>query len=426
MIVAALAAVVTGLQEPADELEPGARRRAAQPARPPRVQQPGGLEHFSLDANLARVSALRAALEAGCSLEQVASALGVPRERGRRRGVERAAGALHGHVGALTRASRRTCRAPAPAISSEGSRRAAPADVEESRVRLVADRDRGRERPGRPGGRRRVRRRVRHRHRLRRGASSAPAASARCARSVAERVAAGAAREFAGRAHRRADRPAAPDPVHRPELQRPRRRDRAGRPRRADPLHQVTQHASWARRRRPIPRGSTKLDWEVELGIVIGRRCRTSPTRTEAAATPSPATCSSTTSASAPSRWSAAASGPRASPPRPSTRAGPWLVDARRDRRRAGAADVARRQRRPAPGGSTATMLFGPAFVVHYLSQFMVLEPGDLIDTGTPPGVGMGRRPPVWLAGRRCHGARHRGSRQAAPARGPRHLMSQA
>jgi 2-keto-4-pentenoate hydratase/2-oxohepta-3-ene-1,7-dioic acid hydratase in catechol pathway len=47
--------------------------------------------------------------------------------------------------------------------------------------------------------------------------------------------------------------------------------------------------------------------------------------------------------------------------------------------------------------GSTATMLFGPAFVVGYLSQFMVLEPGDLINTGTPPGVGMGFHPPVWL-----------------------------
>ena len=42
-------------------------------------------------------------------------------------------------------------------------------------------------------------------------------------------------------------------------------------------------------------------------------------------------------------------------------------------------------------------MIFGPAFVVHYLSQFMVLEPGDLVDTGTPPGVGMGQRPPVFL-----------------------------
>jgi 2-keto-4-pentenoate hydratase/2-oxohepta-3-ene-1,7-dioic acid hydratase in catechol pathway len=47
--------------------------------------------------------------------------------------------------------------------------------------------------------------------------------------------------------------------------------------------------------------------------------------------------------------------------------------------------------------GSTSTMVFDPYTVVHYLSQFMVLEPGDLIDTGTPPGVGMGQRPPVYL-----------------------------
>src|SRR4030095_4341514 len=47
--------------------------------------------------------------------------------------------------------------------------------------------------------------------------------------------------------------------------------------------------------------------------------------------------------------------------------------------------------------GSTATMIFDPYFIVHYLSQFLVLEPGDLIDTGTPPGVGMGLKPPVWL-----------------------------
>jgi len=47
--------------------------------------------------------------------------------------------------------------------------------------------------------------------------------------------------------------------------------------------------------------------------------------------------------------------------------------------------------------GTTATMLFGPTLLVHYLSQFMVLEPGDLINTGTPPGVGMGFKPPIWL-----------------------------
>ena len=47
--------------------------------------------------------------------------------------------------------------------------------------------------------------------------------------------------------------------------------------------------------------------------------------------------------------------------------------------------------------GSTSTMIFDPLFIVQYLSQFFVLEPGDLINTGTPPGVGMGFRPPIWL-----------------------------
>jgi 2-keto-4-pentenoate hydratase/2-oxohepta-3-ene-1,7-dioic acid hydratase in catechol pathway len=48
--------------------------------------------------------------------------------------------------------------------------------------------------------------------------------------------------------------------------------------------------------------------------------------------------------------------------------------------------------------GSTSSMIFDPYFIVHYLSQFLVLEPGDLICTGTPPGVGMGFHPPVWLS----------------------------
>lgn len=47
--------------------------------------------------------------------------------------------------------------------------------------------------------------------------------------------------------------------------------------------------------------------------------------------------------------------------------------------------------------GSTSSMVFGVAFLIHYISQFMTLEPGDLISTGTPWGVGMGRRPPVYL-----------------------------
>jgi 2-keto-4-pentenoate hydratase/2-oxohepta-3-ene-1,7-dioic acid hydratase in catechol pathway len=47
--------------------------------------------------------------------------------------------------------------------------------------------------------------------------------------------------------------------------------------------------------------------------------------------------------------------------------------------------------------GSTATMVYRPAFLVSYLSQFMSLQPGDVISTGTPPGVGMGMKPPRYL-----------------------------
>jgi 2-keto-4-pentenoate hydratase/2-oxohepta-3-ene-1,7-dioic acid hydratase in catechol pathway len=47
--------------------------------------------------------------------------------------------------------------------------------------------------------------------------------------------------------------------------------------------------------------------------------------------------------------------------------------------------------------GSTDKMVFGPAFLVHYLSQFMSLQPGDVISTGTPPGVGLGQKPPLYL-----------------------------
>jgi 2-keto-4-pentenoate hydratase/2-oxohepta-3-ene-1,7-dioic acid hydratase in catechol pathway len=47
--------------------------------------------------------------------------------------------------------------------------------------------------------------------------------------------------------------------------------------------------------------------------------------------------------------------------------------------------------------GSTRTMVYGVAFLVSYLSQFMSLRPGDIISTGTPPGVGMGMKPPLYL-----------------------------
>ncbi len=67
--------------------------------------------------------------------------------------------------------------------------------------------------------------------------------------------------------------------------------------------------------------------------------------------------------------------------------------------------------------GSTATMVFDPYVIVHYPSQFLVLEPGDLIDTGTPPGCGHGLRPAGVAAARRRHGTRHHRPWVAASAR---------
>jgi 2,4-diketo-3-deoxy-L-fuconate hydrolase len=49
------------------------------------------------------------------------------------------------------------------------------------------------------------------------------------------------------------------------------------------------------------------------------------------------------------------------------------------------------------PNGNTRTMVFGVASCVSYISRFMTLMPGDIISTGTPPGVGLGHRPPVYL-----------------------------
>jgi 2,4-diketo-3-deoxy-L-fuconate hydrolase len=145
-----------------------------------------------------------------------------------------------------------------------------------------------------------------------------------------------------------------------------------------------------------IPRGSTKPDWEVELGIVIGRRC--SYLDSPAAAKDVIAGYCVVNDVSERAfqmdhngQWSKGKSAETFNP------AGPWLVtpdeiddvlalDMHLD------VSGVRRQT-----GSTATMIFDPFFIVHYLSQFLVMEPGDLINTGTPPGVGMGHKPPVWL-----------------------------
>lgn len=145
-----------------------------------------------------------------------------------------------------------------------------------------------------------------------------------------------------------------------------------------------------------IPRGSTKTDWEVELGVVIGRRTSYLDSVEEARDAIAGFLVVNDVSERAfqmerGGQWSKGKSAETFNP------AGPWLVtpDEIDD---VTALDMwldvngVRRQT-----GNTATMVFDPYVVVHYLSQFLVLEPGDLIDTGTPPGVGMGHQPPVWL-----------------------------
>jgi 2,4-didehydro-3-deoxy-L-rhamnonate hydrolase len=145
-----------------------------------------------------------------------------------------------------------------------------------------------------------------------------------------------------------------------------------------------------------IPRGSTKLDWEVELGVVIGQRTSYLDSVDDARAAIAGYVVVNDVSERAfqierGGQWSKGKSAETFNP------AGPWLVtpdeidDVRNLRMWLDVSGVRRQN------GSTSTMIFDPYFVVHYLSQFLVLEPGDLIDTGTPPGVGMGMRPQVWL-----------------------------
>ena len=144
------------------------------------------------------------------------------------------------------------------------------------------------------------------------------------------------------------------------------------------------------------PRGSTKLDYEVELGIVIGQRASYLDSPADAAAVIAGYVLVNDVSERAfqierGGQWSKGKSAETFNP------AGPWLVtpDEIPDVSALGMwLDVngVRRQT-----GNTATMVFDPYEIVRYLSQFLVLEPGDLINTGTPPGVGMGFDPQVWL-----------------------------
>lgn len=144
-----------------------------------------------------------------------------------------------------------------------------------------------------------------------------------------------------------------------------------------------------------MPRGSQKLDWEVELAIVIGKRADYVEEKDAFDHVLGYALCNDVSEreyqAERGGQWMKGKSAPTFGP------LGPWI--ATRD-------EIADPQNldmfldvngERCQTGSTKTMIFGVAHIVSYLSQFMVLEPGDVITTGTPPGVGLGMKPPRFL-----------------------------
>jgi ureidoglycolate lyase len=145
-----------------------------------------------------------------------------------------------------------------------------------------------------------------------------------------------------------------------------------------------------------IPRNSRKTDWEVELGVVIGREARYVEIGDAMNHVAGYCVVNDVSEREFQiercGQWVKGKSADTFGP------IGPWLVS--RD-------EVADPQRlsmwleidgRRYQNGSTATMIFGVAHLVSYISQFMSLQPGDIISTGTPPGVGLGQKPePVYL-----------------------------
>ncbi len=144
-----------------------------------------------------------------------------------------------------------------------------------------------------------------------------------------------------------------------------------------------------------LPRGSKKTDWEVELAIAIGRPARYVEEADAMSHVAGYLICNDVSEREYQTerggQWDKGKGCDTFCP------LGPWLVTRE---------EIADPQNldmwldvngQRMQKGSTRTMIFGVAHLVHYVSQFMALVPGDIITTGTPPGVGMGMKPPTYL-----------------------------
>jgi 2-keto-4-pentenoate hydratase/2-oxohepta-3-ene-1,7-dioic acid hydratase in catechol pathway len=144
-----------------------------------------------------------------------------------------------------------------------------------------------------------------------------------------------------------------------------------------------------------LPRGSVKGDWEVELAIVIGTKARYVPTTKALAHVAGYTICNDVSEREFQlergPQWDKGKGCDTFGP------IGPWLVTADEipNVQRLGMWLDVNGERMQT--GNTRTMIFNCAKLVSYVSHFMTLEPGDVITTGTPPGVGMGMKPPRFL-----------------------------
>jgi 2,4-diketo-3-deoxy-L-fuconate hydrolase len=143
------------------------------------------------------------------------------------------------------------------------------------------------------------------------------------------------------------------------------------------------------------PRGSTKLDWEVELGVVIGRTARY--VSRENALDHVAGYCVINDVSERAFQLEGTGTWDKGKGCDSFGPVGPFLVtpDA--------AGDIENLSMflevngRRFQNGNTRTMVYKPDFLIAYISQFMSLQPGDIISTGTPPGVGLGQKPPIYL-----------------------------